>query len=79
MSLSNYKSELAQNVTCEIGKLQKGELECPNKMVYLRHGAYIRVYMIECLNTDYATYHEVIDYLYEQVKEITRFLTITNC
>lgn len=79
MNLSNYKSMLVQNVACELNMLQKGQFECANKMLNFRHGAYIRVYMIECYEDEYATYKEVIDYLYEQVKEITTFISQSNC
>lgn len=79
MSLANYKSELAQATLCEIALLKKANFKCANKMLNFLYGAYLRIYIIECLNSDYDTNKEVIEYLYEQVKELIRFVVQSNC
>lgn len=80
--LDTYKSELVHTVTCELDILQRGELICANKMLNFRHGAQIRVYMIECMLAEddgYNTYKQVVNFLYEQVKEITRYISQSVC
>lgn len=92
MTLTDYKSELAKTVSCEISALKRGNLECANKMMAVRHGAQIRVFIIECLlereDADFieecpglqsGSTQAMINYLYEQVKEMTRFITTDNC
>jgi hypothetical protein len=81
-ALSDYKIELAQTVLCEIGLLKRGNIHCANKLLTFRHDAAIRIYMIDCMLAEddgYENYKEIIDYLYEQVKELTRMITINNC
>jgi hypothetical protein len=80
--LDRYKSELVQTVTCELDMLQRGELSCANKMLKFRHSAQLRIFMIECMLAEengYQTYKPVVNYLYEQVKEITRFISQSVC
>jgi hypothetical protein len=79
MTLTDYKSELVQTVSCEITALKRGNLECANKSMSVRHGAQIRVFIIECLQAQTVPDQTMINYLYEQVKEMTRYLTTNNC
>lgn len=79
MTLQDYKSELVQTTTCEINMIKKGNLSCADKVLKVRRGAMIRVFIIECLEADNSTDTSLINYLYEQVKEMTRFITTDNC
>jgi hypothetical protein len=79
MSLASLKSELVQSTLCEIDMLKKANLRCANKLLNFRHGAYIRIHMIECLEPDYDENKDIIDYLYEQVKELIRLIIQSNC
>lgn len=79
MTLTDYKSELVQTTNCEITMLKRGNMDCANKMLKVRRGATIRVFMIECLQEEDVPDTDMINYLYEQVKEMTRFITADNC
>lgn len=79
MTLTDYKSELVQTTNCEITMLKRGNMDCANKILTVRRGATIRVFIIECLLAQESTDQAMINYLYEQVKEMTRFITSDNC
>jgi len=79
MSLANYKSELVQSVDCEIKMLKKGNLKCANQMMGLRHQAQLRVFIVECLLQETPVRQDMVNYLYEQIKELTRMITINKC
>lgn len=80
MNLSEAKSMLVQTVNCEIDLLQRGEIDCANRMLAVREAAALRVYMIECMTIDDpTTYRQVINYLFEQVKEMVYYITQSNC
>ena len=80
MNLSDAKSLIAQSVTCELDMLQTGNLKCADTMLNLRHAAQLRLYIIECLIDDYPTTNKlVVEYLFEQVKELTIMITQNNC
>ena len=80
MNLTEAKSLIAQSVTCELDLIQMGELECADLMLNYRHGAQLRVYMIQCLIDDYPESNkEIVEYLFEQVKELILMITQNNC
>ena len=79
MTLTGYKSELVQTTNCEITMLKRGNMECANKILKVRRGASIRAFIIECLQDEENPDQEMINYLFEQVKEMTRFITSDNC
>ena len=80
MNLSDAKSLIAQTITCEVDMLQSGNLECADMMLNLRHAAQLRLYIIECLIDDYpASNKAIVDYLFEQVKELVLMITQNNC
>lgn len=80
MNLSNAKSMLAQSVTCELDMLQSGNLDCADMMLNFRHSAQLRLYIIECLINDYPTSNKaIVEYLFEQVKELVIMITQNNC
>ena len=75
MSLkSELKTLMVTSTICEIDELEKGDIACADKMLNLRHAAYIRMYIMGCLEDEYTTYKAVIEYCYEQVKEILQLL-----
>lgn len=80
MNLSSAKSLLAQSVICELDLLESGNLTCADLMLNYRHSAQLRTYIIECLLNDYPTTNKaVVDYLFEQVKELVLMITQNNC
>jgi len=82
MNITETKSALVQTVLCEVDMLKRGNLKCANKMLGFRNAAQLRIFMIEAMQSEEngaVVYKEVIDYLFEQVKELTRFITQTNC
>jgi|LSQX01.2.fsa_nt_gb hypothetical protein len=80
MNLNEAKSMLAQSVTCEIDMLQMGNLDCADIMLNYRHSAQLRLYIVECLLGDYPdTNKEIVEYLFEQVKELIIMIIQNNC
>jgi len=80
MSLVSLKSMLAQTIVCELDMIQKGNLECANKMLQYRKAAHMRIYMIECMLDTYPAQNKaLIEYMMEQLKEIIQSMTINEC
>jgi hypothetical protein len=80
MNLNDAKSMLAQSVICELDMLQSGNLKCADMMLNFRHSAQLRLYIIECLIDDYPTTNKaIVEYLFEQVKELVIMITQNNC
>ena len=80
MSLSSLKSMLAQSIVCELDMIQKGNMDCANKMLQYRQAAHIRIYMIECMLDNYPSENKtLVEYLMEQLKEIIQMITINEC
>lgn len=79
MNSNEAKSLMAKSVVCELDMLQMGNLDCANKMLNYRHSAQLRMYIIDCLMTDYTANKTVIDYLFEQVKELVLMITNNDC
>jgi hypothetical protein len=80
MNLTNAKSMLVQTITCELDMLQQGNVDCANRMLAVREAAMVRAYMVECMIADDpVTFKPVIDYLFEQVKEMVYFITQSSC
>lgn len=79
MNLSEAKSLAVQTITCELDMLQMGDFECADMMLKYRKAAMLRIFIIECLNDDYATNMTVINYLFEQVKELLIMITENQC
>lgn len=78
-SLTSYKSELVQSVDCEIAMLKKGKFACANQMLKFRHEAELRVFIIECLLEQSPVPQDMVNYLFEQVKELTRMIIVNKC
>lgn len=71
---------VAQSVVCELDMLQMGEMDCATKMLNYRHSAQLRLYIIECLIDDYPAQNKaVVEYLFEQVKELILMITLNKC
>jgi len=71
---------LAQTIVCELDMIQKGNLECANKMLQYRKAAHMRIYMIECMLDTYPAQNKaLIEYMMEQLKEIIQSMTINEC
>lgn len=80
MNLNEAKSMVAQSVVCELDMLQMGEMDCATKMLNYRHSAQLRLYIIECLIDDYPAQNKaVVEYLFEQVKELILMITLNKC
>jgi len=79
MTLSQAKSLVVQSVICEIDLLEMGNIDCANKILNYRRAAMLRLYMVECLNEDYTTNKAVINYLFEQSKELLLMITQNEC
>ena len=80
MNLSEAKSMLAQSILCEIDLLQMGQMDCANQMLQYRQAAHLRIYIVECLLDDYPAQNKaLVEYLYEQVKELSLMITRNNC
>jgi hypothetical protein len=78
--LNSLKSMLAQTITCELDMLQKGNLECANKMLQYRKAAHMRIYMIECLLSTYPAQNKVlVEYMMEQLKSLIQSMTLNEC
>jgi hypothetical protein len=78
-SLTSYKSEIVQTVTCEIDMLKKGNLKCANQILKFRNEAMLRVFIIECLLDEDPVPQDMVNFLFEEIKEITRFLIKNKC
>lgn len=71
---------MAQSVVCEIDLLMMGNVQCADKMLKYRDAAELRAYIIECLLDDYpATNKELVEYLFEAVKELLLLITQNKC
>lgn len=71
---------VAQSVVCELDMLQMGEMDCATKMLNYRHSAQLRLYIIECLIDNYPAQNKaVVEYLFEQVKELILMITLNKC
>lgn len=80
MNLNEAKSMVAQSVVCELDMLQMGEMDCATKMLNYRHSAQLRLYIIECLIDNYPAQNKaVVEYLFEQVKELILMITLNKC
>lgn len=79
MTLNEANSLIVQSTTCELDMLEMGDVKCANVALNYRHSAILRTYMIECMNDDYATNKTVINYLFEQVKELILMITQNEC
>ena len=81
-TLKDIKTLLAKSVLCEINAIKKGDLRCANKMLKDRHAEYIRLHMVECMldqENGYEKNKNIVDALYEQIKEITQYIILKEC
>lgn len=78
-SLTNYKSELVQSVDCELNMLKKGNRKCANHIMLARHEAQLRIFIIDCLLNEDPVRQDMVNYLFESVKELTRYITVNKC
>jgi len=80
MNLQEAKSLLAQSVVCELDMLQMGHIQCADQLLKYRDAAELRAYIVECLLDDYPTENKtIVEYLFEQVKELCLMITQNNC
>ncbi len=79
MTLDQANSLIVQSTTCELDMLEMGNISCANVVLNYRHSAQLRTYIIDCLNDDYATNKAVINYLFEQTKELLLMITQNEC
>ena len=80
MNLNEAKSMLAQSIMCELNYIQLGNIDCANKMLQYRQASHIRIYMIECMLSDYPDQNKtLVEYLMEQLKELIQMISINNC
>ena len=78
-SLTSYKSELVQSVDCELDMLKKGNIKCANQVLHARHQAQLRIFMLECLQNETPPRQDIINHLFESIKELTRYIIINKC
>lgn len=80
MNLNEAKSMVAQSVVCELDMLQMGEMDCATKMLNYRHSAQLRLYIVECLIDTYPSQNKaIVEYLFEQAKELILMITTNKC
>jgi len=79
MLIVDEKIRLVKNVICEINCLKEGNIKCADQMLQFREEAYNRIWAMECLIAeDDSTLQPIIEYMYEQIKELTLKLIIKN-
>ena len=69
-SLSELKTLMVKSTMCEIDMVERGHIACADQMLMIRHTAYIRMFIMGCLESQYATYKDIVDYCFEEVKEM---------
>lgn len=79
MTLNEANSLIVQSTTCELDMIEMGNIACANVVLNYRHSAQLRTYIIDCLNEDYTTNKAVINYLFEQSKELILMITQNEC
>lgn len=77
--LDEYKTELVQTTTCELTLLRKGQFKCANEILKFRRAGTWMAHMIDCLLDEDDYDEETLYYFMEQLKEITRRITINRC
>jgi len=74
---AKYEIRFVDNMVCEINTLKKGEVSCANKILFQRIEAMDRLDAMQCLiEANDSSYDDIIDYLFQQVKEMALKLTI---
>jgi len=80
MSSNELKSLLANTIYCEIDYLQKANMDCANKMLQYRQAIHLRMYIIDCLLDTYPAQNKaLVEYLFEQCKELIQSMTLNQC
>ena len=80
MNLQNLKSLLLKSIYCEIDFLQKGNIDCANKMLQYRRYAHMNIYKIECMLNNYPSQNKtLVEHLMEETKEIIQMITLNKC
>jgi hypothetical protein len=80
MNLSEVKSLLVNTIYCEIDALQKGNIGCANITLQYRQAIHLRMYIIDCLLDTYPTENKaLVEYLFEQCKELIQMMTLNKC
>lgn len=78
-TLNALEIRLIGHMVCEIDTIKKGEISCANQMLIERMEAMNRLNAMECLIAeDDSEYAEVIDYIFQQTREMVSKLQITN-
>jgi hypothetical protein len=80
MNLSEVKSLLVNTIYCEIDFLQKANFDCANQMLQYRQAIHLRMYIIDCLLDTYPAENKaLVEYLFEQCKELIQMMTLNKC
>ena len=75
--INDIKIKMVDHAICEINQLKKGEISCANKMLTERIEETNRIYAMECLiATNDSDYDSLIEFLYEQIKEMSTKLIL---
>lgn len=69
--------KIVDHAVCEINQLKKGEISCANQMLKERVELENRYWAMNCL-IDSGGDSDLIQYLYEQIKEMATKLIITR-
>lgn len=74
MSTRAVKKVMVQNAIDEIALLRKGEIDSANKLLQARITCMDKLWVVETYGND-PQYQEMVNYLWEEVKELTLLLT----
>jgi len=80
MNINELKSLLVNTIYCELNYIQLANMDCANKMLQYRQGIHLRMYIIDCLIDTYPAQNKaLIEYLFEQCKELIQIMTLNKC
>ncbi len=78
-TLNGLEIRLVDHMVCEIHTIKKGEVLCADRMLTERMEAMNRLSAMQCLiSANDSEYAELIEYIFQQTKEIVSKLQITN-
>lgn len=78
-TLNSLEIRLIDHMVCEVRTIKKGEIACANQMLIERMEAMNRLNAMQCLIAeDDSEYTELIEYIFQQTKEMVTKLQITN-
>ena len=75
-AVKHIEAQFVDHTVCEINQLKRGEIDCANRMLMERIEAKNRLRAMNCLiATGDSQYQQLIEFLYEQIKEMSTKLT----